>query len=470
MARKKIFADINEDEKRVAVVEEGKLIDIHLSRSEDDKKVGSIHLGIVENIVEGINAAFVNIGTGKNAFLPLSDYPEKIKEKKKVLVQVSKEELQEKGAKITGKISIPGRNLVFMPHEGKLGVSKGIEDGKERKRLRDILTPLTPKGAGFVARTNAHLRDKKQIVREAKYLIKNYKSIEREASKAKKRGKPALLYQESDIVLYTAREFFDETTEVFLINDKNTYKKVRSFVNKTFPELAKNVKLYTSDIALFERYKIEHQINNLRKRTIDLESGGYIIIEQTEALTAIDVNTGSYTSGKSREATALKVNEEAATAAASQIILRDIGGIIIIDFIDLNEKKNKQRLLKLMKDEMAVDNARYKIFPMTRLGIIQMTRQRRKESIVEKLCQDCPYCGGSGMIFSETTIYIKVKREILKKAAGVPGRKIELFIHPRVAEEMENKGYRDIEKKIGKKINLRRDYKLHHEEFRIKGS
>ncbi|MGM0567811.1 MAG: ribonuclease E/G, partial [Elusimicrobiota bacterium] len=296
---------------------------------------------------------------------------------------------------------------------------------------------------------------------------KVHKSITREAQKAKKRGNPAVLYEESDVALYTAREFLDESTEVFLINDKKVYRTVRSFVKKTFPELASKVKYYSSNIPLFERYKIEHQIDSLRKRTINLDCGGYIIIEQTEALTAIDVNTGSYTSGESREKTALKVNKEAACAAVSQIVLRDIGGIIIIDFIDLNDKKNKKKLLDLMKREMVVDKARFKIFPMTRLGIIQMTRQRRKESIVEKLCRDCPYCGGSGMIFSEVTMYIKVKRELLKKGRSMPGKKINLFIHPRVAEEVERKGFESIEKEIGKKIVLRRDYKMHHEEYKI---
>ncbi len=470
MSKKKIFADISEDEKRVAVMESGKLIDLHISRVEDDKKVGNIYLGTVENIVEGINAAFVNIGIGKNAFLPVSDYPEKLEKGKKVTVQVSKEELQEKGAKITGKISIPGRNLVFMPYEGKLGVSRSIDNSSERKRLREILSSVTPKGSGFVARTSALLRDKKQILREAKYLIKIFNEIQRESKKARKNSTPAVLYEESDVALYAAREFLDDNTETFMINDKKVFKKVRSFVKKTFPELVGKLNFYQSEIPIFERYKIENQIDSLRKRTINLECGGYIIIEQTEALTAIDVNTGSYTSGGSREQTALKVNEEAAVAAASQIILRDIGGIVIIDFIDLKEKKNKQRLLDVMKQEMAPDKARYKIFPMTRLGIIQMTRQRRKESIVEKLCRDCPYCGGSGMIFSETTMYIKIKKEILKKVPSIPGKRVDLFMHPRVADEMERKGYAEMEKQLGKKINLRRDYKLHHEEYRIAGS
>jgi len=462
-----IYADITPDEKRVAIVDQGKLIDLYIQRPDDTKSAGNIYVGRVQNVLENINSCFVDIGEGRNAFLPVSDYQGDIKKGGKLVVQVVKEEVQDKGAKVTGKISLPGRMLVFMPNEGKVGVSRNVSDEKERKRLKSILAEVSPPGGGFVARTSSEGRTKKEILREAKFLIKLWGRVDREIKKALKTGRPGLIYEESDIVTYAAREFLDKDTKVYLINEKETYKKIRAFVKKIFPEHLDRLKLYTSDMPLFERYKVEVQIENLKKRKISLDCGGYIIIEQTEALTAIDVNTGSFTSGTNREATAMKVNEEAARMAASQILLRDIGGIIIIDFIDLDKRSNRQKLLSVMREEMKVDKAKLRIYPMTRLGLIEMTRQRRKESILSIICRDCPYCGGSGMIFSELTMYIKIKRELLRKGPRVQGRTVNIFLHPRVADIFDEKGYKKLEKILKKRIVLRRDYKLHHEEFKI---
>ncbi|MDA3793476.1 MAG: Rne/Rng family ribonuclease [Elusimicrobia bacterium] len=464
---KKIYADITEDENRIAIVEKGRLIDLHIMRYSDQNRVGNIYSGVVQNVLKNINACFVDIGTGKNVFLPISDYKGNIKKGKKVLIQVAKEEVQEKGAKVTGKISLSGRHIVYMPKEGKIGVSRNIKDKKERKRLRSLLAAAASNGEGFVARTNAENLKKRTIMREVKYLRQEWKGIEKSNNKAKRNQKPVILHNEANLVIYAAREFLDSDTLVFIINDKKQYKEVKTFIKKTDPSLKNKIELYKSDMPIFERYKIESQIDNLKKRTISLDCGGYIIIEQTEALTAIDVNTGSYTKGSNREKTAMKVNSEAARLATSQIILRDLGGIIIIDFIDLKTKKNRNKLLSIMHQEMKIDKASLKIFPMSRLGLIEMTRQRRKESIIKILGQDCPYCSGSGIIFSETTMYIKIKRELIRKGPKIRSKYINLFLHPRVAEEFDSKGLQNIEKQIKKKIKLRRDYKLHHEDFKI---
>ncbi len=464
---KKIYADITEDENRVAIVDKGRLVDLHIIRYSDKNRVGNIYSGVVQNVLKNINACFVDIGTGRNVFLPISNYKGDIKKGRKVLIQVAKEEVQDKGAKVTGKISLSGRHIVYMPMEGKIGVSRNIKDKKERKRLRDLLSSAAPKGAGFVARTNAKNLKKRTIMRGVKYLKQEWKDIKKSNRKAKKSKKPVLLHNEANLAIYAAREFLDSDTSVFIINDKNYYKEVKTFIKKTDPALKNKVKFYKSKLPIFERYKIEGQIDNLKKRTITLDCGGYIIIEQTKALTAIDVNTGSFTEGSDREETALKVNSEAARLAASQIILRDLGGIIIIDFIDLKEKKNRDNLLNIMHQEMKIDKASVKIFPMSRLGLIEMTRQRRKESIIKILGKDCPYCSGSGIIFSETTMYIKIKRELLRKGPKIKSKYINLFLHPRVAEEFDRKGLKNIEKQIKKKIKLRRDYKLHHEDYKI---
>ena len=464
---KSIYADVNSDEMRVAIVKNGKLLDLNIRRAADKKSIGNIYLGVVKDVVEGINSCFVDIGKGRNAFLSISDYQGDIKKGEQVMIQVNKEEIHKKGAKITGKITLPGRYIVLMPMEAKIGVSKNITDMNERKRLKEIMSSVAPNGGGFVARTGALNRDRKEIVREAKFLIKRWEHIKKEYSRAKKRKIVGLIYEESDIVLYAAREFLNKETVVFLINDRYVYKRVLGFVKNTFPELKGKIKLYESDVPLFEKNNLEKQIENLKKRIIYLECGGYIIIEQTEALTAIDVNTGSFTKGSNREETAMQVNTEAAVLVASQIILRDIGGIVIIDFIDLEKRRNRIRLFNILKEEMSDDKAKITIFPVTRLGLIEMTRQRRKESIAKIICRDCPYRRGSGMIFSETTMYIKIKRELMRKGPHMPSKFINLFLHPRVAEIFDEKGIGNIEKVIRKKIKLRRDYKLHHEEFKI---
>ncbi|MFH1414944.1 MAG: Rne/Rng family ribonuclease [Elusimicrobiota bacterium] len=464
---KSIYADVNSDETRVAIVKDGKLLDLDIRRVEENKSVGNIYLGIVTNVVAGINSCFVDIGKGKNVFLPISDYQGDIRKGESVMIQVNKEEIHDKGAKVTGKISLPGRSIVFMPTEPKIGVSKNIKDVETRKILKEILSSVAPKGTGFVARTNAEKKSKKMIIREAKFLIKKWDTVHKNYKKALKNKKPCMIYEESDLVTYAAREYLDESTVVFFVNDKTAYKKVIGYVNNVLPEFKGRVVYYESDVPLFEKHKLEIQIENLKKRTINLDCGGYIILEQTEALTAIDVNTGSFTKGLNRESTAMKVNEEAAFVSAQQILLRDIGGIIIIDFIDLDMRKNRERLFNILKNEMSDDKAKTTIYPMTRLGLIEMTRQRRKESIVKIICSDCPYCGGSGMIFSGTTMYIKIKRELLLKGPGMPGKFINLFLHPRVAEVFDEKGTSGIEKVLKKKIKLRRDYKLHHEEFKI---
>jgi len=336
-----IYADVSADETRVAIMEGGKLVDISIRRSEEKIAVGNVYLGVIKNVIEGINSCFVDIGSAKNAFLPISDYQGDIKKGGTVLIQMNKEEIHDKGAKMTGKISLPGRYIVFMPNEPKIGVSKNIADQEERKRLKEILSSVTPKKSGFVARTTAQKRNKKEIIREAKFLIKKWDRINKTYKKLEMQKRPALLYAESDLVLYAAREYLDDKTIVYHINNKEAYKKAMDYVKNLFPELKGRVKYYDSDTELFDKFNIESQIEVLKKRTINLECGGYIIIEQTEALTAIDVNTGSFTSGANREETAIKVNIEAARLAASQVILRDIGGIVIIDFIDLNKRSNR---------------------------------------------------------------------------------------------------------------------------------
>ncbi|NLB35353.1 MAG: Rne/Rng family ribonuclease, partial [Elusimicrobia bacterium] len=445
----------------------GRLVDVYIERGKVSKSAGNIYIGRVQNVLEGINSCFVDIGKGKNAFLPISDYSGDIRKNEMIVVQVVKEEVQDKGAKITGKISILGGLLIFMPNEGKIGVSRNIQEEKERERLKTILEGMAPKGGGFIARTASEKKTKREIVREGKFLMKLWSRINREIRKAKKSNKPVLVYEESDIVTYAAREFLDKNTKQFLINDRETYKKVKAFVRKIFPEFNNKIQFYDSDLPLFERYKVEAQIENLKKRKIPLDCGGYIIIEQTEALTAIDVNTGSFTGDTDRETTAMKVNEEAARIAASQIILRDIGGIIIIDFIDLENRSNRQKLLNIMREEMKIDKAKLRIYPMSRLGLIELTRQRRKESILNVICQDCPYCSGSGMIYSEFTMYVKIKRELLRKGPNIKGKKINLYLHPKIADVFTSKGFEDVENQLKKKINIKKDYRLHQEEYNI---
>jgi ribonuclease G len=464
--KREILVDVAEDEVRIALVEDGHLVELFIERREERSIVGNIYLGKVVNILQGLRSAFLDLGLGRNAFLPLVDFPpgREINRGDRLLVQIVKEPIGNKGAKATTRISLPGRYLVFMPNVEHIGISKKILDSEERKRLREIIKQITPPGAGFVIRTEASGHHNRDLIREAKYLLNLWQMIKKE-KEAIREG--YLVHRAFGLIFYVVRELFTEEVDSLIINSLLEYKQVRSYVKMMDPHLLKKVHLYKKKSPLFEMHNLETQISKMKDQKILLPCGGSIIIEQGEALTAIDVNTGKFAGGESLEETAFLTNCQAAEEIMRQIRLRNIGGLIIIDFIEMKQKKHREKVMDILYHQSLRDKAKVDLLPITRLGLVEMSRQRKRESIIDILCEPCPYCKGSGLVFSEKTMFIKIKKEILRTASQTGSKYLNVFMNPRVAPLFDEKKVEQISKITGKRINIRPDYKLHIEEFEI---
>ena len=465
--KREILVDVAEDEVRIALVEDGHLVELFIERTEEKSIVGNIYQGKVVNVLKGIRSAFLDQGLEKNAFLSLSDLPpdkREIKKADRLLVQIVKEPIGAKGAKATTEISLPGRYLVFMPNVNHIGISKRIVDDQERRRLRGIIKEITPQGAGFVVRTEATGHHKKDLIRECKYLLNLWQMVQREKEAI---GEGYLVHKAFGLIFYVVRELFTEEVDSLIINSKVDYRQVRSYVKMMDPRLLRKLRLYKKRSPLFEMHNLESQISKMKDQKIQLPCGGSIIIEQAEALTAIDVNTGRFAGGKSPEETAFLTNCEAAEEIMRQVRLRNIGGLIIIDFIEMKQKKNRDKVMDILQRQSVRDKAKIDLLPITKLGLVEMSRQRRRESIIDTLCQPCPYCEGSGLVFSEKTMFIKIKKEILRTAARTGDKSLNIFMNPRIAPLFDEKKVEQISRMTGKRINIRPDYKLHMEEFDI---
>ena len=465
--KREILIDVAEDEVRIALVEDGHLVELFIERTEEKSLVGNIYLGKVVNVLKGIRSAFLDLGLEKNAFLPLVDLaPDKrqINKGDRLLVQIVKEAIGEKGAKASVKISLPGRYLVFMPNVEHIGISNRILDDKERGRLRTIVKEIIPQGAGIVVRTEASGHHRKDLIRECKYLLNLWQIIEK---KRETIGEGHLVHKAFGLIFYVVRELFTEEVDNLIINSKAEYRQVRSYVKMTDPQLLRKLGLYKRKSPLFEMHNLEKQLSKMKDQKIFLPCGGSIIIEQAEALTAIDVNTGRFAGGKSLEETAYLANSQAAEEIMRQVRLRNIGGLIIIDFIEMKQKKNREKVMDILRQQTLRDKAKIDLLPITKLGLVEMSRQRRRESILDTLCQPCPYCAGSGLVFSEKTMFIKIKKEILRTAAQTGNKYLNVFMNPRIAPLFDDKKVEQICKMTGKRIKIRPDYKLHVEEFNI---
>ncbi len=460
--KKEILIDVNEDESRVALIEDSKLTELFIERNNEKDIVGNVYLSKVVSVVSGIQSAFLDIGEGRDAFLSL----EGIKPKKgdKLLVQIMKEAIGKKAARATAEVTLPGRYLVYTPENERTGVSKQIVDEKERFRLKEIMKSIRPKEGGFIVRTEAEGHGEKDLVRDSKYLIKLWKKIEKD----KNSNPPKLVHKAFGIVFFVVRELFTSEVNPLIINSRKDFKDICGYLRMVAPELRKRVTFHKKNTPLFQTYNIEEQIRKMKQQKLPLPCGGSIVIQHTEALTAVDVNTGKYTTGKDREESAYIANCQAAKEIAQQLLLRNVGGIIIIDFIDMKYKRHNQKLLELLQREVRRDKAKIDILPITRMGLLEMTRERKRDSVYNILCKPCPYCEGSGVVFSEMTMYIKIKKEIIKSALKIKSKQMDVFMHPRVAALFDDKSVKNLSKHTRKKLRIRPDYKLHHEEFEIK--
>ncbi len=481
--KQEILANCAPDETRVAVLEDGKLVEIGIERKESEKVVGNIYKGKVENVLPGISSAFVNIGLNKNAYLYISDvinqkvedghHPHHhkaqqhietlIKKGEVIMVQVAKEAIGTKGVKVTMDISLPGRFIVYLPFQSSIGISKNIEDEKERRRLKDMLEAHRPKKGGFIARTEAEDIDEKDLKREIRYLTRLWENIQRRYQSG---TVPCQVHRDLGLTFQTVRDVLSEDTVVFMIDSKHEQQEVHEFVQMLSPELSDRVKLFEGKTPIYEAFNIEKELEKVLQSKISLPSGGTIIVQEAESLCAIDVNTGKFTGKESQEETVTQTNIEAAEEVGRQLRLRNIGGIIVIDFIDMRKARNRQKVVEALHRATSRDRAKIKILPITRLGLVEMTRERKRESLLASLCRSCTECEGTGMVLSDESLMIKIRKEVLGLTKGRSDGSMKIVLHPE-AFPYFNERKANLEKLIHRTVEISSDKTLALVDYKI---
>jgi len=495
---KEILINIEPQEKRVAIVSEGRLEEFYIERPQDKTIVGNIYKGKIEAVLPSIGAAFVDIGLPKKGFLYLSEIesayegmetqqqinPRQIKKNQEVLVQVVKESFGTKGPRLSCHIGLAGRYLVLMPQDAEpanprhgrnspkkkatcaIGVSRRIEGDDERRRLRQVMSGLgLPNDVGFIVRTAASGKSKQELFRDAKFLIKLWRRMEK-IIKGKKA--PALIYEEYDLTLRAIRDSFTDDVSRLIVDSKPEYYRIKHFMKTFLSYLANKVELYRKG-GLFADKDIEKQISRILESRVYLKSKAYIVIEPTEGLVVIDVNSGGFKKKIKQEEAAFKVNCEAAQEIAHQLRLRDLGGIVVIDFIDMEREGHRRETLNVLKRALKNDKAKYDILGISKFGLVEMTRERVHKTVQMLSHQSCPYCQGRGKVKSPLTISVYAMRELRKYLMTSNSREINLNLNPAVIEEMlkDKASLRLLEHKFRKKINLISNPTLHIEDVKI---
>jgi ribonuclease G len=505
--KRDIYINASSRETRVAILEDDQLVELMIDRPDNRRMVGDIYLGKVEAVLPGIQAAFVDIGTEKSAFLHASDlvFPgdedddeeeddddtgqeeeegsaggtrtrrpkappiqDLLKRGQDILVQVSKEPISTKGPRVTAQVSLAGRFLVYMPSASRVGVSRKIGERAERQRLREMVRAVLPADSGgVIVRTVGEDATQQTFQRELNTLMGQWKRIKRKTHFVRA---PALLHRETSLTRGLTRDLFSTKVDSLVVDSRQIYNEITEYLKGIAPELIERVQMYEEPVSLFDKLEIEGEIRDLFKRRCDLPSGGYLIIEQTEALVSVDVNSGRYTGKKDPEKTILKTNLEAAHEVARQLRLRDIGGIIVCDFIDMETRSNRDRVLQELRTYLAHDRARTKAFAVSELGLVEMTRQRVRAGHYHNLTDPCPTCGGTGRVFTPESTMRRLERSV--KRAAVEGRKDNLIlkVHPDVAMyvlEAERDFTKKLEKGLGFSVELRDDPLLKPDEFKL---
>lgn len=473
-------------ETRVARLENGSVAEFYAERVHEADIVGNIYKGRVVRVLPGMQAAFVDIGLSRTAFLHVSDYSvsdevaddlteaekdpkiqDMLKEGREILVQVAKEPIGTKGARITSFVSLPGRYLVYVPTFNRVGVSRRIEDPKERDRLKKLVMELKPKEGGFIIRTASEGISQKEIKSDIKYLTRLWEDVSEKAEKPKA---PALVHADLDVVLRAVRDMFTTDIDKLVVDSKVEFDRIRKFVEKFMPGLKNRVEWYEGEEPIFDKYGIEVEITRALGQKVWLKSGGYIIIEQTEALTAIDVNTGKFVGKRDLEETILRTNLEAVREIVYQLKLRNIGGIIVIDFIDMNKHANRTKVFNSLKEALKADRMRTTITKISDLGLVEMTRKRTRDDLRNMLTDPCPYCDGKGYLKSPTTICYEIFREVLREAFRIKGKDINVYVNPSIAAVMyneERKFVEELERSVKKTIVIKELSNYHLEQFEI---
>ncbi|MGH7549925.1 MAG: Rne/Rng family ribonuclease [Gemmatimonadota bacterium] len=501
--KREILVNISPKETRVAILEDDQLVELMVDREEEERHVGDVYKGLVTAVLPGMQSPFVAIGMEKSGFLHVSDLAgaellddadetdnrgdgrgggrrrrgrgrrgsngmaiqDHLKRGQEVIVQVTKEAISTKGPRLTGQISLPGRFLVFMPGVDHIGVSRKIEERSERVRLRKILQEVKPSEGGVIVRTAAEELDRQEFEREVRSLVETWRKVVNRSGKSKA---PALLHQEAELTSGLIRDIFSDNVDRLVVDDRQLYAQVRRYLKRLSPELLDRVHLYRDRIPLFEAMGIEPEIEAAFHRTVPLKSGGSIVIEPTEALVSIDVNTGRYTGKKDPEATIFRTNLDASREIARQLRLRDIGGIVVIDFIDMEVPANRRKVLQELKTWLGRDRAKTKAFEVSDLGLIEMTRQRRRPSLYQSATEHCEECGGTGYLMQFNSLSRKIERHLRRAALDGKNKKIRVRAHPAVALyllEHEKDTLDRLGREHGMEVEVGDDPLLHRDDF-----
>ena len=484
-----IIVDAGISETRVALLEDKELVEVYIERPYNERMVGNIYRGKVSSVLPGMQAAFIDIGYDRNAFLYVGDaviqkeYSEEeddiyqdvkccnideiLRLGQEITVQVIKEPIGSKGPRVTTHITLPGRHLVLLPNAEYTGVSRRIENENERNKLRKIAERLKPKGMGLIVRTASEGKSEDDFTHDLGFLMKLWESIKQ---KERSGAIPRCIHKDLNLVYRAVRDLFTWDIDKFIINDRTQYTKVLELVEMISPALKYRVEYYSKNYDLFEYYQIESKISKALARKIWLKCGGYIVIDRTEALTVIDVNTGKYVGGSNLEDTVLKTNIEAAREIAKQIRLRDIGGIIIIDFIDMHEHEHQQMVLENLRHSLKRDRTKSTVVGMTGLGLIEMTRKKVRQELSTVLMTDCTHCDGTGKVLSPEAIARNVEKEISRYFEQTIAGAIQVEVNPSVAAVLneDRDGFARMEDAYGKKISIKSSDDIGYDEIKIR--
>lgn len=479
--KQKIIINYDPKQTRVALLEDGKVVEIYFERTLHQRLVGNIYKGVVENVLPGMQAAFVNIGEERNAFYYVDEVPQPggetnevklpiqrlLRVKDEVLVQVMKESFGSKGARLTGHVTLPGRYLVLMPGLNYVGVSRRIVSQEERERLKKEMESLHPSNMGVIVRTAAEGADTNSLKNDLQNLLYLWQKINNLFPKVKA---PALLYRDPVLIYRIVRDLFNDHVIQLIIDNEEQYNKIMEHLDCFSPHLKERMVYYDKRQPIFEHFAIEEEIERSLNRMVWLKCGGYLVFDETEALTAIDVNTGKYTGKSNLEETILKTNLEAVEEIARQIRLRDIGGIIIIDFIDMHLPENRQLVLEKLKQEMNKDRTKSQVLGITSLGLVEVSRKKVRQGLSAVMMQPCPYCHGKGKTLSLEAVSSKVERELKQILLREDVEAILVEMNSEVAALLIGSGgtyLKKLEASTGKNIFIRGSDNLHVEKYNI---
>ncbi len=488
-----ILLNARYSELRVAILEEKQLVELYVDRADVTRTVGDIYKGRTTSIRPSLRAAFVDIGMTRQSFLPLADAgreildyedmapkspeaegissnevpSEPLKIGQEILVQIAKEPMGTKGARVTSCLSIPGRYLVLMPTVDHVGISRRIEDRVERRRLREICTRLKPEGFGLIIRTAALGVGEEEFKRDIKSLLKVWGRIKKNTERCRA---PCLVYRDAELAVRLMRDLFTTKVKSLIVDSREEYRRITSYLKSVSPRLTSKVSLYEGEVPIFDAYGVEKQVDSIFSRRVSLKTGGYICVDQTEALVAIDVNSGRYSKKEDPEKMCLEINLEAAKEIARQLRLRDIGGIVVIDFIDMKSPQARRKVVTELRRALRKDKAKTETLRISQFGLVEMTRERVRPPLIHTFYETCPVCKGGGRVLSKTSLATRVEKWLERNASRLAGKQVQIRAYPTVADHLSVEEV-DFLSKISRQhrvgIEVRGDHALSVDEIRI---